>query len=227
MEMPIARYLDAAVLKPEMSHAEAKAAIEECVAVNARTACVRPCDIPLAKELCAGSETEVCVVLAFPHGQQSSESKADEAKRYVEQGVAEIDMVANIGWIRSHDWAAVTADIKAVVDVCGPAGLPLKVIFETSYLSEDEIAQTTECAIQAGADFVKTSTGFGGEGATEAGVKIMVDTAKGRCKVKPSGGIRDFARAKMFVDMGADRLGVGYSSCRAIIEGGSAGGSGY
>lgn len=227
MKLPIARYLDAAVLKPEMSREEARAAIEECVAVNARTACVRPCDVELAKDICAGTETGVCVVLAFPHGQQTSLSKADEAQRYVDLGVEEIDMVANIGWIRSHDWDAVTADIKAVVDVCKPAGVPLKVIFETSYLSEDEIAEATECSIRAGADFVKTSTGFGGEGASERGVQIMVQTAKGRCRVKPSGGIRDFDRAKMFIDMGADRLGVGYSSCRAIIEGGSAGGSGY
>lgn len=227
MDLPISRYLDAAVLKPEMTQEEATAAIQECIDVKARTACVRPCDVELANKLCSGTETGVCVVLAFPHGQQTSKSKADEASRYIALGVEEIDMVANIGWIRSHDWAAVTADIKAVVDVCKPSKIPLKVIFETSYLTDEEIAQTTECAIAAGADFVKTSTGFGGEGATETGVKIMLDTAKGRCKVKPSGGIRDFARAKMFVDMGADRLGVGFSACRAIIEGGSATGGGY
>ena len=227
MDLPIARYLDAAVLKPEMSREEAAAAIKECVAVNANTACVRPCDVELAKEICADSETGVCVVLAFPHGQQTSVSKAGEAREYVKLGVEEVDMVANIGRIRSHDWDAVTADVQAVVDVCKPAGIPLKVIFETSYLTDEEIAQTTECAIAAGADFVKTSTGFGGEGATESGVKIMLDTAAGRCEVKPSGGIRDFARAKMFVDMGATRLGVGYSSCRAIIDGGTAEGSGY
>ncbi|MEM7673694.1 MAG: deoxyribose-phosphate aldolase [Verrucomicrobiota bacterium] len=227
MEFAISRYLDAAVLKPDMSREEARAAIEECVAVNARTACVRPCDIELAKEVCAGSDTGVCVVLAFPHGQQTSESKADEANRYVSYGVTEIDMVANIGWIRSHEWDSVTADIEAVVKVCKPAGVPLKVIFETSYLTEEEIAHATECSIQAGADFVKTSTGFGGEGATDRGVQIMLETAQGRCKVKPSGGIRDFERAKMLIDMGAHRLGVGYNSCRAIIEGGAAEGSGY
>ena len=227
MEFAISRYLDAAVLKPDMSREEARAAIEECVAVNARTACVRPCDIELAMEVCAGSDTGVCVVLAFPHGQQTSESKADEANRYVSYGVTEIDMVANIGWIRSHEWDSVTADIEAVVKVCKPAGVPLKVIFETSYLTEEEIAHATECSIQAGADFVKTSTGFGGEGATDRGVQIMLETAQGRCKVKPSGGIRDFERAKMLIDMGAHSLGVGYNSCRAIIEGGAAEGSGY
>jgi deoxyribose-phosphate aldolase len=227
MNEPICRYLDAAVLKPEMNREEASAAIRECVAVKARTACVRPCDIELAKDLCAGTETDVCVVLGFPHGCQLSASKADEAQRYIASGVTEIDMVANIGHIRSHDWEAVTSDIRAVSRVTQPAGIPLKVIFETSYLSQEEIARTTECAIEAGADFIKTSTGFGGEGATEEGIRTMLSTSKGRIKVKASGGIRDYARAKMFVEMGVDRLGVGYSSCRAIIDGGSAAGSGY
>ena len=227
MELPINRYLDAAVLKPEMSRDEATEAIRECVDIGARTVCVRPCDIELANEICSCSETGVCVVLAFPHGQQLTASKVDEAKRYIELGVDEIDMVANIGWIRSHDWEAVTADIRAVSKVCEARDTPLKVILETSYLTLDEIVQATECAIAAGATFVKTSTGFGGEGATEEGVRMMLETANGRCEVKPSGGIRDYARAKMFVDMGATRLGVGYSSCRAIVEGGAAGGGGY
>lgn len=227
MDQPINRYLDAAVLKPDMSRDEAAEAIRECVAIGARTACVRPCDIELANDICKGSETAVCVVLAFPHGQQLTDSKVDEAKRYIALGVEEIDMVANIGWIRSHNWEAVTADIKAVADVCKAGNTPLKVIFETSYLTQEEIAQATECSIAAGATFLKTSTGFGGEGATEEGVRTMLETAKGRCEVKPSGGIRDYARAKMFVDMGATRLGVGYNSCRAIVEGGSASGSGY
>jgi len=227
MEKAINRYLDAAVLKPEMSRDEVAAAIKECIAVQARTACVRPCDIGLAKGLCADTETGVCVVLAFPHGQQLTDSKADEAKRYLALGVDEIDMVANIGWIRSGDWAGVTADIRAVLAACQPAGVPLKVIFETSYLTPAEIAEATKCAIEAGADYVKTSTGFGGEGATVDGIQAMLTAGEGRIKVKASGGIRDYARAKMFVDMGVDRLGVGFSSCRAICDGGAVQGEGY
>lgn len=223
MQEPLNRYLDAAVLKPEMSREEAAEAIRECIRTEARTACVRPCDIALAKELCAGTATEVCVVLGFPHGDQLSASKADEARRYVELGVAEIDMVVNIGLVRSHDWPGVTADIAAVSQVTEPAGVPLKVIFETSYLSLEEIARATECAIAARAQFVKTSTGFGGEGATEAGVRTMLETAAGRIQVKPSGGIRDRGRAELFLRMGAHRLGVGYASCAKILAGETAG----
>lgn len=227
MNKPINRYLDAAVLKPEMTREEALAAIRLSAQVTPRTICVRPCDIELAKPICEGTETGISVVLAFPHGQQLTASKADEARRCVELGVEEIDMVANIGWIRSQEWHAVTADIRAVVEITKPAGVGLKVIFETSYLTQEEIAQATECAITAGADFVKTSTGFSSDGATEEGVRTMLETARGRIKVKASGGIRDYARAKMFVDMGVERLGVGYSSCKAICEGSGVEGDGY
>jgi deoxyribose-phosphate aldolase len=227
MKDPINRYLDAAILKPEMTREETESAIRTCVAFNTITACVRPCDIALARSVCAGTDTGICVVLGFPHGCGLTVSKADEAGHFVQLGVDEIDMVANISWIRSHDWPAVTDDIAAVAAVTGAAGIPLKVIFETSFLSLDEIARTTECAIEARADFVKTSTGFGGEGATEAGVRIMLETAGGRIKVKPSGGIRDRRTAERFLEMGAHRLGVGYTSCQAICEGGTASGSGY
>jgi deoxyribose-phosphate aldolase len=227
MRDPINRYLDAAILKPEMTREETARAIRTCVAFNTITACVRPCDIPLARSICTGTDTGICVVLGFPHGCGLTGSKVDEAGRYVELGVHEIDMVANIGWIRSHDWLAVTDDIAAVSAVTGAADVPLKVIFETSFLTLDEIARATECAIEARADFVKTSTGFGGEGATEDGVRTMLETAAGRIKVKPSGGIRDRRSAERFLDMGAHRLGVGYTSCEAICGGGPASGSGY
>jgi deoxyribose-phosphate aldolase len=227
MKDPINRYLDAAILKPEMTREEAVTAIRTCVELDTITACVRPCDIPLAKGICEGTTTGVCVVLGFPHGCGLSASKAAEARHYIDLGVDEVDMVANFGWIRSGDWSAVTDDIAAVSAVTRAASVPLKVIFETSFLSLDEIARATECAIKAEADFVKTSTGFGGEGATEDGVRTMLETAAGRIKVKPSGGIRDRQRAEMFLNMGAHRLGVGYTSCEPICKGGVSSGSGY
>lgn len=227
MTQPINRFFDAAVLAPEMTREDAETAIRACVEMQAYSACVRPCDIELAQQICAGSDTKVCVVLGFPHGGQLSASKADEARHYAEMGVDEIDMVANYGWVRSGLWDDVKADIEAVTAVTNPAGTPLKVIFETSCLEADEIRTLTEICIEANADFVKTSTGFNGAGAQEDDVKVMLETAAGRIKVKASGGIRDAERAQMFIDMGVERLGIGWSSCAAITAGGKADGSGY
>jgi len=215
----INRYLDHAVLKPEMTRQEAIEAIQLGIDYKVRTVCVRPCDIELAVAMCKGTETEVSCTLAFPHGCTSSAVKAEEAKLYIAAGVHEIDMVVNFGFVRSRMWEAVVADIRAVTDVARPAGIPIKVIFETSYLTIEEIKRTTECAIEAGADFVKTSTGFAGAGATVEGVQAMLETAQGRIKVKASGGIRNRQQAEMFVEMGVMRLGNGYSSTKVICEG--------
>lgn len=219
MNQLICRTFDAAVLDPSMTREEAAAAIKTCVEIKAYSTCVRPCDIELAQDICRGSETKVCVVLAFPHGLQLSASKGDEAKRYVEMGVDEIDMVANYGWVRSGLWDEVKADIAAVSAITHSAGVPLKVIFETAQLNAEEIKKLVEICIEAGADFVKTSTGFNGEGAKEEDVKRMLDTAAGRIKVKASGGIRDRARAQMFIELGAHRLGLNWSSAQAICDG--------
>ena len=212
-------YLDHAVLVPQMTRQEATAWIQSGIDYKVKTVCVRPCDIDLAVSMCKGTQTGVSCVLGFPHGNVCTESKAAEAELYCKKGVAEIDMVANYGWIRSGLWDDVRADIKAVVDIAHKYKVAVKVIFETSQLTLEEVAKTTEICIEAGADFVKTSTGFNGEGATEEMVDCMLKTAAGRIKVKPSGGIRDAARAQMFVDRGADRLGVNGSSTPAICGG--------
>lgn len=214
----ICRYLDSAVLKPDMNRDETIAAIKMAVDYNSKTVCVRPCDIDLAKDLSKGTDTGVSVVLNFPHGSGLSEVKAMEARAYVDKDVDEIDMVVNYGWVRSGLWDLVEKDIRAVTGVCKPAGVPVKVIIESTELTLKEVAQCTEAAIRAEADFVKTSTGFASGGASVEAVQTMLDTAKGRIKVKPSGGIRDYDRAKMFVDMGVDRLGNGFSSCPAICD---------
>lgn len=225
--MNISRYLDHAVLKPEMTREEAADAIRLGIDYEVKTVCVRPCDIDQAVEMCAGTKTEVCTVLSFPHGHDCPEAKAAAAKVYCEKGAKEIDMVANYGLIRSAAWDAVQADIEAVVKVAHAVNVLVKVIFETSQLTPEEIAKTTEICVAAGADFVKTSTGFNGRGASEEDVEIMMKTAAGRIKMKPSGGIRDAQRAKMFVDRGVDRLGVGYNSTAAICDGEGNTGEGY
>lgn len=215
----VARYLDHAVLKPELTQEEVREAIQLGIDHEVRTVCVRPCDIAMAVEMCRSTQTDVSCVLGFPHGCGLSAVKAEEARQYCDLGAKELDMVANYGWIRSGSWQAVHDDIQGVVEVAHQKGSTVKVIFETSQLSPDQIARTTEIAIDAGADYVKTSTGFYGNGASEEGIRIMLETACGRIKVKPSGGIRDYARARMFLDMGCGRLGVNYTSTPVICAG--------
>ncbi len=218
MDLPVNRTIDAAILKPEITPAEAAAEIRAMVALDVHTVCVRPADIAMALALCEGSTTCVGGVLSFPLGYGHPRVKAMEAEAYVEMGVAEIDMVVNYGLVRAGDWKAVEADIAAATDVTRPAGVILKVILETSELERDTIAGATEAAIAAGADFVKTSTGFASGGATVEAVQTMLDTARGRIKVKASGGIRDLASARMYLDMGCERLGVGSTSTPAICN---------
>jgi len=217
--MNIARYIDHAVLKPEMKQNEVVKAIMEGIDFSVRTVCVRPCDIELALDLCKGSQTDVSCVLAFPHGTVPTEVKAFEARQYISKGVKEIDMVANFGFIRSGLWDQVLKDIKAVADITKQSGVLLKVIFETCTLSVEEIMKATEISVEAGADYVKTSTGFHSGGATEKAVKAMLEAARGRIKVKASGGIRDLKTAKHYVDLGCERLGVGYSTTPVLVHG--------
>lgn len=215
----INRYLDAAVLRPEMTRDEAIAAISESIAWKTKTVCVRPFDIPLAKKLCEGTETGVSCVLSFPHGTAPTVVKAFEARTYCELGVDEIDMVANYGMIRSGEWAYVEADIRAVCDACKPSHVPVKVILETCQLSSAEITKATEVCIAAGAAFVKTSTGFSTSGASVEAVERMIEAAQGRIEVKASGGIRDRETAAAYIEMGATRLGTNYTASKALIEG--------
>jgi len=215
----ISRYLDHAVLKPEMTEAEVIAAIQNGIDNKVKTVCVRPCDIELAKGMCKGTETEVICVLDFPHGTGGADAKEALAKIYAAQGVAEIDMVMNYGYARSGKWDAVEDEISRVVAVGHGAGIPVKVILETSELSAQEITQATEICAKVGADFVKTSTGFSKHGATVDAVRTMLDAADGRISVKASGGVRDYETAKMYVDMGVARIGNGSGSTDAIVAG--------
>lgn len=217
--MSIARYFDAAILKPDMSPEQVEAAIQECIAFDAYTVCVRGCDIELAKRLCEGTNTQVSCVLDFPYGYGGAAVKREAAKIYASLGVLDIDMVMNYGAARSGHWDIVEKEIRGVVEEAHRQGVNVKVIFETSQLNDAQIRKSTEICIAAGADFVKTSTGFNGSGASVEAVKAMLETAQGRIKVKPSGGIRSYETAKMYVDMGVHRLGIGYGSCKAICEG--------
>ena len=218
----LARYIDQSVLKPEFTQEEIKKYIKEGVDYGCHTVCINPSSIPLAKELCKGTNTYLCVVCDFPFGLSQTESKVQQAEYICSQGdIYELDIVANYGKIKSGLWNDVTSDIKAVADVCHKYNTAVKVIFETDALTLDEVKKATECAIEAGADFVKTSTGFytGGksEGATIETIKAMLETAKGRCKVKGSGGIRTKEHFFDLIDLGIDRMGIGYASTPKVL----------
>lgn len=218
----LGRYIDQSVLKPEFTQTDIRKYIQEGVDYNCATVCINPASLPIARELCKGTNTGICVVCDFPFGLSSTESKVQQAEIICRDGdIEDLDIVSNYGWIRSGMWAEVEADIKAVADVCHKYGTNLKVIFETDALTLDEIKKATEVAIAAGADFVKTSTGFftGGknEGATYEIIEAMMEVADGRCKIKGSGGIRDREKFLKLIDMGIDRMGIGYRSTPVVL----------
>lgn len=216
--MKISRYFDSAVLKPSMSEEEVKAAIQTSIDCDSYSVCVRPCDIDLAVAMCKGTNTVVSCVLDFPHGDSTAEGKAALAELYAAKGVAEIDMVMNYGYARSGKWDEVKAGIEGVVKASKKHGVDVKVIFESCCLNDAEIRKATEICIEAGADFVKTSTGFSTSGASVEAVQAMLEASNGKIKVKASGGIRNYEMAKKYVDMGVERLGVGFSSAEAIAK---------
>ena len=204
-----ARLMDHAVLKPAMTDDDIRAAAAMCVARGVGDLCVRPTDAALAVELLRGTGVTVAVVVGFPHGASRAEVKALEARLAIADGADELDMVMNVGKFLSGDHDFVRRDIEAVVAEAKPRGVLVKVILETCLLTPEQIADACGLAVAAGADFVKTSTGFNGEGATPEAVDVMLEACAGRARVKASGGIRTWAQAVSFLEMGAARLGVG------------------
>ncbi|SHJ16618.1 deoxyribose-phosphate aldolase [Propionispora hippei] len=218
----LAAYIDQSVLKPEFTQEEIKKYIQEGIDFGCKTVCVNPASLDIAAELTKGTETKICVVCDFPFGLSTTASKVIQAEQYCKRGdIFELDIVANYGWIRSGLWKEVEEDIKAVCDVCHKYSTEVKVIFETDALTMEQIKKATEAAIAAGADFVKTSTGFytGGksDGATVEIIQAMLEVAQGRCKIKGSGGIRDQEHFFKLIDMGIDRMGVGYRSTPVVL----------
>lgn len=218
----LAKYIDQSVLKPEFTQDEIKKYIQEGINFGCATVCINPASIPLAKELCKGTDTKICIVCDFPFGLSTTKSKVIQAEEYCKMGdIFELDIVANYGWIKSNMWKEVEEDIKAVVDVCHKYRTAVKVIFETDALTIEEIKKATEVSIAAGADFAKTSTGFytGGknEGATVEVIQAMIDAANGRIKIKGSGAIRTQEHFFKLIDMGIDRMGVGYKSTPTVL----------
>ena len=224
----VARVLDHAVLKPEYTGDDLAKHAAMCIARGVGCLCVRSCDVAEAVRFVAGSPVVVAAVIGFPHGAVRPEVKALEARLAIADGARELDMVINVGALKSGRHDLVRADIAAVVAEAKPAGVLVKVILETCSLSTDEIRTACHLAEAAGADFVKTSTGFGQKaggptGATPEAVQTMLDAVGGRLQVKASGGIRTWDEAVAYLAMGCSRLGVGDAA--AILDGRPAAGA--
>jgi deoxyribose-phosphate aldolase len=216
----VAKTIDHAVLKPEFTIEDLQEHAKMCIKNNVFSMCVKPCDISTAKELLKNSDVKVSCVLSFPHGADATPVKAFQAKQAIEDGVDEIDMVMNIGRFLGNDYHYVVEDIKAVVKLAHKHDVPVKVIQESGFLSPEQIAKACELSFMAGADFVKTSTGFGPGGAKPEYIDIMLKTVGDDMKVKASGGIRTWEDAIAFLNQGADRLGIG--STEAVLNGAEA-----
>jgi len=219
----VAQTIDHAVLKPETTDRDLATNAKMCIENEVFSMCVKPCDIKAAKELLKKSNVKVSCVLSFPHGADATPVKAFQAQQAIADGTDEIDMVMNIGKFLSGDYEYVIDDIKAVVDVAHSHGVLVKVIQESGYLTLEQVARACELSYEAGADFVKTSTGFGPGKATTEIIDVMIKTVGDRMMVKPSGGIRTWDDAVAFLQQGADRLGVG--STEAVLNGAKADGS--
>jgi deoxyribose-phosphate aldolase len=222
-EKELARYIDQSVLKPEFSEEEIRKYIKEGIAYGCATVCVNPSSMDIAAELTKGTETKICVVCDFPFGLSTTSSKVLQAESYCRRGdIYELDIVSNYGLLKSGKWEEFMADIQAVTEVCHKYGTAVKVILETDALTKEEIIAGTTAVVAAGADFVKSSTGFftGADcvGATNEVVSIMMEAGEGKVKVKGSGGIRTREHFLELIDMGIDRMGVGYKSTPVVLK---------
>lgn len=205
----VAATIDHAVLKPNQTETDIREAALMCIKYGVASMCTRPCDIRLANALLEKSNVLVSCVLSFPHGADTTATKIFQAEQAIHDGAREIDMVMNIGRFLSGDSACVLEDIKAVVTKAHESGVTVKVIQESCYLSLEQVAQACELSFAAGADFVKTSTGFGPSAATPEIIDVMVRTVGGKMGVKASGGIRSWEQAVGYLEQGVTRLGIG------------------
>lgn len=213
--MELAKLIDHTALKPETTKAQIMQLCKEAKEYGFASVCVNPTWVKLAAELLAGSDVKVCTVIGFPLGANTSAVKAFEAKDAIANGAGEVDMVINIAALKDKDDALVESDIRAVLEAAN--GTLVKVIIETSLLSDEEKVRACEIAVKAGTDFVKTSTGFSTGGATKEDVALMRKTVGPTIGVKASGGVRTKQDVEDMVAAGATRIGA--SAGVAIVSG--------
>ena len=211
--LELAKMIDHTILKANATQSDIEKLCDEAKKYNFASVCVNPYWVPLASDLLKNSTVKVCTVIGFPLGATSSESKASETEIAILQGADEVDMVINVGAMKNNQTDIVENDILSVVNSARKTGktqnknIIVKVILETCYLTKDVIKNACLCAKNAGADFVKTSTGFGTGGATVEDVALMKETVGSSMEVKASGGIRDYETALKMINAGATRLG--------------------
>ena len=205
----LAKRIDHTILGPTASKDGVKKLCEEAVQYEVASVCVNPCHAALAKSYLGDSEVLLCVVVGFPHGMSTQETKAYEAQKAIADGADELDMVVNVAALKEGDLALVEDDIRAVCAEAGKAPRPVavKVILEMALLTEEEKVAGAILTKSAGAQFVKTSTGFASGGATLEDVKLLRKTVGEEMGVKAAGGIRDAATAQAMIDAGASRIG--------------------
>ncbi|GGH68240.1 deoxyribose-phosphate aldolase [Compostibacillus humi] len=206
MDNQFASYIDHTLLKPEATQEEIEQLVNEAKEYKFASVCVNPYWVSFCAEKLKETSVKVCTVIGFPLGATSTETKVFETKQAVQNGAEEVDMVINIGELKAKNDSAVKKDIEAVVNAAKGSAIT-KVIIETSLLSDEEKVRACQLAKEAGAHFVKTSTGFSNAGATVEDVRLMRETVGPEMGVKASGGIRDYEKMKAMIDAGANRIG--------------------
>ncbi|OHB79989.1 MAG: deoxyribose-phosphate aldolase [Planctomycetes bacterium RBG_16_55_9] len=212
----IAKMIDHSLLRPELTSDDIRKGCEIARKYKVATVCCAPCDVHTVKALLVGSGVKTTTVIGFPHGYNATATKVFEAEQAIKDGAVELDMVLNIGKLRSGDYFYVKEDIRAVVEAAHRRNVLVKVILENYYLTDEQKKTACRLCEEAGADFVKTSTGFAAGGATLEDLKLMRDNVSKKVQVKAAGGIRDLAMALKVRKIGCTRFGA--TQTEAIME---------
>ena len=212
----VAKTIDHSILKPDFTYSDVEAGAALALKFNTASYCIRPMDVAAAAKALAGSTVNVCTVIGFPHGSTTSATKVFETNDAIANGATEIDMVLNVSALLSGDFDYVERDIRGVVEAAHSKGASVKVIFETAFLNDEQIIKACELTESAGADYVKTSTGFASEGATTHNVALMKKSVGDRLKVKSSGGVRTLDQLIDYMDLGVTRSGC--SATAQVLE---------
>ena len=203
--MEINKYIDHTALKSFATDKDIEKLCYEAIKYNFKSVCVNPADVSLCAKLLKDTPVKVCTVIGFPLGKNKTEIKVEEARLAVIDGATELDMVINVAKLKERDFAYVQNEIEKIIEVAN--GNVVKVIVESGLLTDEEIALATKIVCDAGADFVKTCTGFTGGVATESAVKIMKENLSAKTLIKASGGIKTYDDAVKFINLGASRIG--------------------
>ena len=205
--MELNKYIDHTLLKPAASQQDIVKLCSEAKKYHFASVCVNPCNVKTAKKELNGTDVKVCSVIAFPFGTSPTEIKVKEAEQAIADGAEEIDMVINVGKLVEGDIQFTENEVTNIAETCHKKGAVLKVIVETCYLEEKNIADVCAIIEKAGADFIKTSTGYGTRGASPEDIKLFKKYLKKNTRIKASGGIRTRADADMYINLGCSRIG--------------------